>query len=268
MNKSNLPALAKNAKDVKQIANVKQDNKEKQRTEDGAETKTKDKKRGKNKRKDLKKKKPKLLKKEWVETNEELGCDEVEEDVWVRYSNSSPSNLCKPQDEDTQPICVCSRRRPGAKIKLLCGKCLTAFKHQIVNGKLIGEKSNKTAANRTRDENQKRKEKEISKEVNTKENTLVNAKLTSEPKTKNQTNTTKSSKKAKLEWVLTETNSKCVEDDKVVYSSKSPSTLCQEVTNKMVCLCVKKGNSMKHVCGKCKLTYKPKRIKQNKAKIA
>ena len=105
------------------------------------------------------------------------------------------------------------------------------------------------------------------KEGNTTKNTLVKEKLTSELKTKKTTNTSKSSKKTKLEWVLTETNFKYVEDDKVVYSSKSPSTLCQEVTNKMVCLCVKKGNSMKHVCGKCKLTYKPKRIKQKKANI-
>ena len=141
------------------------------------------------------------------------------------------------------------------------------FKPKMVNGKLIGEKSNKTEANITREERQKRKEGERIKEVNKKDITSVNEKLTSVPKTKNPTNTTKASKKEKLKWVLTETNSKCVEDDKVVYSSKSPSTLCQEVTNEMICLCVKKGNSMKHVCGKCKLTYKPKRIKQKKANI-
>ena len=47
MNKSNSPALVKNAKDVKPIANGKQDDNENQRKEEGAKTKTKDMKRGK-----------------------------------------------------------------------------------------------------------------------------------------------------------------------------------------------------------------------------
>ena len=204
------------------------------------------------KNKKLKKRKPKQLKKEWTHTKKDRGCENISENKWARYTNSSPSSLCKSGEEE--PICICSRRHQNAKIKLLCGNCKIAFRPQSVNGKKIGTKVNST------DSNKNGFEKPSKKEDKTKTDKPKAAKKESV-----QSKSNKTSKENKmLEWFESDTDSECEDDEGITYNTNSPSTLCEseEETEKKICLCVRKGEKKKHVCGTCRLTYKPKRIKK------
>ena len=240
-----LPDLSKNKKDWN--PNKKEGYMGEGNTSKGQKTKS-------NKPRQIKKKKPKQLNKEWIRTTKDAGCTNVNENAWVKYTNSSPSLLCKTEKEDNDPICICSRRNKDAKVKLLCGNCKITYKPLLVNGKKIGAKSNSTTPNKSKFKNPKKKEDEIDT------NKPKSAKLESNSTLKN----------TKLKWFISALDSECeddfwIADENITYRTDSPSTLCEseEETKNLICLCVKKGEKKKHVCGDCRLTYKPKRIKRN-----
>ena len=172
--------------------------------------------------------KPKL--KQWCPRNTNCDDDDGKQN-WINFRDSSPSKLCSEAGRETTETCIYQRLRPGGRSSLKCGVCRTVFIPRIVGGVDIKsiEKTDK----------KKQPKPEKLREVGT-------------------------VSKSKLEWVEVDSSvENC--DGEMSSSSRetktvSPSILCENTgaSQELRCLCAKKDEKVKHICGECKISLKLK----------
>ena len=180
-----------------------------------------------------KKRKLKPKQKQWCPRTKNCDDDDGEEN-WVNFRDSSPSKLCREAGGETAEsteTCIYQRLRPDGRSSLKCGVCRTVFIPRIVGGVDIQNK-------------EKTDKKKQSKTEKLREAGTVS--------------------KSKLEWVEVDSSvencegemSSSLKETKTV----SPSILCEKTgaSQDLRCLCVRKDQKVKHVCGECKISLKLK----------
>ena len=186
---------------------------------------------GRNNSTKRRKLKPKL--KQWCPRSKNCEDDDGKEN-WVNFRDSSPSKLCSEAGAETTEAtetCVYQRLRPDGRSSLKCGVCKTVFIPRIVGGVDLSNK----------EKNDKKKQPKPEK--------LREAGPVS---------------KSKLEWIEVDSSVENCEGEMSSSSKEpktvSPSILCgnRGASEDLRCLCAKKDEKVKHVCGECKISLKLK----------
>ena len=153
-------------------------------------------------------------------------CEDVAgKENWRSFSDSSPSTLCT---EAAGRTCIYQRLRPEGRVSLKCGVCRTAFIPRTVDGVDI----------KSKDKNDAKKFPQTKK--------LKEAATVS---------------RSKLEWTQVDPSVESCSDgisSSEETNSGSPSVLCEAgvASQDLKCLCARKEDAVKLVCGECRLSLK------------
>ena len=173
----------------------------------------------------------------------------MKDGAWQPIKQTPPGpQLCQNRQAGAR-VCLCTRRRPGARPRHRCGSCQQTFLPSRVDGEQVGDgKSENRGVNKGKDKNQSK-----SQDL---------GQRNSQGKSTGQSKKTGGS--GGLVWWQVAEGERCRAGEGEP-GRGSPSVLCSAAgTTSQVCVCASKNNKTKHVCGDCILSLKHEKEKKKK----